>query len=185
MLAHSDRIRHSSSSNNHHNEPVAVAGPMGIAADATVAIAADVPDFNGNPSCYRASSIDKTALNLPNGLTVSPPQPQHTATKRGRMPDASKFNRSNRKSKNCATFYFKHSDTDGETRGWSTHASESMNATSEEDEWVYKNDRADTTPKNAAGGDSSDENSKTNASAKADDIMDPVSFWLILNSVHN
>lgn len=46
------------------------------------------------------------------------------ATKRTRQPDSSKFNRSNRKSKNCAIFYFKHLDTDGENKGWSTQASE-------------------------------------------------------------
>lgn len=34
--------------------------------------------------------------------------------------DTSKFNRSNRKSKNCAIFYFKHLDTDNETSGAGT-----------------------------------------------------------------
>ncbi|KAH8372507.1 hypothetical protein KR093_011838, partial [Drosophila rubida] len=36
--------------------------------------------------------------------------------------DTSKFNRSNRKSKNCAIFYFKHLDTDNETSGAGTDA---------------------------------------------------------------
>lgn len=125
------------------------ARPMGIAADATVAIEADVPDCNGNPSCCQQSTTKANVKPLPKQCTagvvpvnVHPKQQQpaqHSGTKRQRMPDVSKFNRSNRKSKNCATFYFKHSDTDGETRDWSTPASESINATSEEDEWVYKN----------------------------------------------
>lgn len=51
------------------------------------------------------------------------------ATKRTRQPDASKFNRSNRKSKNCAIFYFKHLDTDGENKDWSSQASEASEVT--------------------------------------------------------
>lgn len=38
----------------------------------------------------------------------------HTVIKRPKKIDISKFNRSNRKSKNCAIFYFKHLDTDNE-----------------------------------------------------------------------
>lgn len=41
---------------------------------------------------------------------------QRTPQKRLRSIDSSKFNRSARKSKNCATFYFKHLDTDGENQ---------------------------------------------------------------------
>lgn len=41
---------------------------------------------------------------------------QRTPQKRLRPVDTSKFNRSARKSKNCATFYFKHLDTDGENQ---------------------------------------------------------------------
>ncbi|XP_030081642.1 uncharacterized protein LOC111601126 [Drosophila hydei] len=66
--------------------------------------------------------------------------------------DTSKFNRSNRKSKNCAIFYFKHLDTDNETSGAGTdpagedheveRASEilkSADASSDDDDegWLY------------------------------------------------
>ncbi|XP_037950982.1 putative uncharacterized protein DDB_G0277255 [Teleopsis dalmanni] len=59
--------------------------------------------------------------------------------------DISKFNRSNRKSKNCAIFYFKHLDTDNETNyGLSSSAShtsdllKSADASSDDDEgWLY------------------------------------------------
>lgn len=75
-----------------------------------------------------------------------PPTPskQMAGVKRQRKVDnATKFNRSNRESKNCGTFYFKHSDTEPETgsikhnggNDWS-----SQDATSEvcsEEEWEY------------------------------------------------
>uniref|UniRef100_A0A4Y0BIE4 KASH domain-containing protein n=2 Tax=Anopheles funestus TaxID=62324 RepID=A0A4Y0BIE4_ANOFN len=70
--------------------------------------------------------------------------------KRTKVSDSSKFNRSNRKSKNCATFYFKHRDTDSELNKDSserTKSDESSPSTSSpsasssegDDEWVYNN----------------------------------------------
>uniref|UniRef100_A0A182M7P2 Uncharacterized protein n=1 Tax=Anopheles culicifacies TaxID=139723 RepID=A0A182M7P2_9DIPT len=70
--------------------------------------------------------------------------------KRSKVSDSSKFNRSNRKSKNCATFYFKHRDTDSELNKDSserTKSDESSPSTSSpsasssegDDEWVYNN----------------------------------------------
>ncbi|XP_050076408.1 klarsicht protein isoform X2 [Anopheles maculipalpis] len=70
--------------------------------------------------------------------------------KRSKVSDSSKFNRSNRKSKNCATFYFKHRDTDSELNKDSserTKSDESSPGTSSpsasssegDDEWVYNN----------------------------------------------
>lgn len=63
-----------------------------------------------------------------------------TVIKRPRKPiDLSKFNRSNRKSKNCATFYFKHHDTDSDRQmvsGASGTEDKSQEETSEE-EWTY------------------------------------------------
>lgn len=77
------------------------------------------PDCNGNSS-YNDDSI---AVNeLDHCVTTTPVK--SGAIKRTRQPDASKFNRSNRKSKNCAIFYFKHLDTDGENKDWSSQASE-------------------------------------------------------------
>jgi plasmid rolling circle replication initiator protein Rep len=46
-------------------------------------------------------------------LVISP-KISNTVVKRPKKIDISKFNKSNRKSKNCAIFYFKHMDTDTE-----------------------------------------------------------------------
>lgn len=96
---------------------------------------------------------------------------QRTPQKRLRSVDSSKFNRSARKSKNCATFYFKHLDTDGENQiggGLSSQNDEDglseeplsndenlldnelteLVATSEEDEedeWLYTNNKFNST----------------------------------------
>lgn len=72
------------------------------------------------------------------------PCKQTAGVKRQRKVDATKFNHSNRESKNCGTFYFKHSDTEPETGGMQNNCNDcsSQDANSEvysEDEWVYKN----------------------------------------------
>lgn len=140
--------------------------------------AVSLADCNGNASSFQSTitaQISVTGNVAPVSPVASSTVASNTtppsATKRFRQPDASKFNRSNRKSKNCATFYFKHSDTDGDAKGWSTQASEvgfvcmflnrigkskhldfkfqSVNATSEEDEWFYSNkpnNRSDDSP---------------------------------------
>lgn len=66
---------------------------------------------------------------------------QQTALKRPRKSDSSKFNRSNRKSKNCAIFYFKHLDTDPETQQESGWTSQDANSElcSEDDQWFFTN----------------------------------------------
>lgn len=73
-----------------------------------------------------------------------PPTPskQMAGVKRQRKVDATKFNRSNRESKNCGTFYFKHSDTEPETgstknngNDWSSQATSEV--CSDEEEWEY------------------------------------------------
>lgn len=71
------------------------------------------------------------------------PIKQNSALKRSRKPDSTKFNRSNREAKNCATFYFKHSDTEPETgsgnnngNDWSSQDASEINS---EDEWFYSN----------------------------------------------
>ncbi|KAH8302280.1 hypothetical protein KR044_004776, partial [Drosophila immigrans] len=68
-------------------------------------------DLNKSPTVLRKSSSSATTT-MAAGTT-----PSH----RGHN-DNSKFNRSNRKSKNCAIFYFKHLDTDNETSGAGTDA---------------------------------------------------------------
>lgn len=100
---------------------------------------------------------------------------QRTPQKRLRSVDSSKFNRSARKSKNCATFYFKHLDTDGENQigGFSSQNDEpdegedgaivlgndtssgdlksneedddNAMATSDEEEWLYTNNKFNST----------------------------------------
>lgn len=125
----------------------------------------DPADVNGNPT-----PINDT---INNGLETSAtaifscsqqhspksmsPTKTNVACKRSRQTataDASKFNRSNRKSKNCAIFYFKHLDTDTENKDdeWSSQVESSEGVfnkstigTSEddeeedEDEWFYTN----------------------------------------------
>lgn len=73
-----------------------------------------------------------------------PPTPskQMAGVKRQRKVDATKFNRSNRESKNCGTFYFKHSDTEPETGSIKHNGNDwsSQDATSElcsDEEWEY------------------------------------------------
>lgn len=78
-------------------------------------------DCNGNSNYNDDGS---TARNDVPAQCVNTTPVKSGAIKRTRQPDASKFNRSNRKSKNCAIFYFKHLDTDGENKDWSSQASE-------------------------------------------------------------
>lgn len=68
------------------------------------------------------------------------PSKQMAGVKRQRKVDATKFNRSNRESKNCGTFYFKHSDTEPESGSIKHNDWSSQDATSEvcsEEEWEY------------------------------------------------
>lgn len=104
-------------------------------------------DNNGNPLNLSNKSEEMTQ-NKMNDLygTKSaslPPTPskQMAGVKRQRKVDATKFNRSNRESKNCGTFYFKHSDTEPETGSIKQNDWSSQDATSEvcsdEEEWEY------------------------------------------------
>ncbi|XP_051157473.1 klarsicht protein isoform X2 [Leptopilina boulardi] len=68
-----------------------------------------------------------------------------TPLRRKGFEETAPFNTSNRKSKNCATFYFKHRDTDSEADG-SVEMEESSNVVdvvSSEDEWTYTNSRTE------------------------------------------
>ncbi|XP_066591099.1 klarsicht protein isoform X2 [Prorops nasuta] len=51
--------------------------------------------------------------------------------------EAASFNTSDRKSRNCATFYFKHLDTDSEADRCAAAESSSVQEDSSEDEWTY------------------------------------------------
>lgn len=80
-------------------------------------------NYNDEPAAIRDDVLGQCIA------TITPVK--SGATKRTRQLDASKFNRSNRKSKNCAIFYFKHLDTDGENKDWSSQASEASEV------WIY------------------------------------------------
>ncbi|CAK1593744.1 unnamed protein product [Parnassius mnemosyne] len=58
-----------------------------------------------------------------------------TVVKRKKPVDTSKFNQSDRKSKNCATFYFRHHDTDSDGRQMIETDEKSQE--SSEEEWTY------------------------------------------------
>lgn len=58
--------------------------------------------------------------------------------------DFSKFNRSNRKSKNCAIFYYKHVDTDNDQKTDNERPIVSSEASEEEELWEYANAFDDT-----------------------------------------
>lgn len=111
-----------------------------------------VADFNGNPNLeiskmtlvtnrnnmqqpMNGSGAGTDGTSLPNT-----PLKKSTPIKRlPRRPESSKFNRSVVKSKNCATYYFKHMDTDPDsapTTDWSQDASDVY---SEEEHWIYSN----------------------------------------------
>ncbi|EDW76733.2 uncharacterized protein Dwil_GK20119 [Drosophila willistoni] len=76
----------------------------------SIAVAVITPNShgNGNANSNNANGSNST---YHNDLTKSP----SVLRKSRHHNDTSKFNRSNRKSKNCAIFYFKHLDTDNET----------------------------------------------------------------------
>lgn len=120
-----------------------------------------IADFNGNPNLEISKmtlvtnrngmqqqingggdggGADTEATSLPNT-----PLKNSTPIKRSRRPKSSKFNRSVVNSKNCATYYFKHMDTDPDsaptTDGWSSQ--DCSDIYSEEEQWIYTNGNDD------------------------------------------
>lgn len=100
-------------------------------------------NHNENPIM---ETINSSELILSNTIRSLPTTP--CKQNRQRKHDATKFNNSNRESKNCATFYFKHSDTEPETgnmqnscNDWSSQDANSE-VYSEDDQWVYSNGNA-------------------------------------------
>lgn len=87
--------------------------------------------------------IIQTSKSISGSLSLpTTPVKQQSALKRSRKTDSSKFNRSNRKSKNCAIFYFKHLDTDPETQqesGWTSSQDANSELYSEDDQWFFTN----------------------------------------------
>ncbi|XP_061513925.1 klarsicht protein isoform X1 [Anopheles gambiae] len=110
---------------------------------------------NNNASVNGAAIVPKERQtgkgSLSNAKSSSPIGSSSGKQKRSKVSDSSKFNRSNRKSKNCATFYFKHLDTDSELNKDSSErtksdassspgtSSPSASSSEGDDEWVYNN----------------------------------------------
>ncbi|XP_055636400.1 klarsicht protein isoform X2 [Toxorhynchites rutilus septentrionalis] len=125
-------------------------------------------NFNGDASSQplkKAPSEQKQLVRSTGG--------QQGKQKRNKINDLSKFNRSTRKSKNCATFYFKHLDTDSELNKDSSERTKSEESTSssEGDEWVYNN---------GSGG---DEGGVQEGEASQDSGSDPVQATESSNAV--
>ncbi|XP_045779102.1 uncharacterized protein LOC123876796 isoform X1 [Maniola jurtina] len=70
---------------------------------------------------------------IPKEIIKTPP----TVVKRKKPVNTSRFNQSDRKSKNCATFYFRHHDTDSDRQMIETD--EKSQEESSEEEWTYVN----------------------------------------------
>lgn len=111
------------------------------------------------------------------GAPESPKGKGLTPQKRSRKVDISKFNRSNRKSKNCAIFYFRHLDTDGEQKGFSSQGSEAFKSSepSTDEEWYYTNN----------GGGGEEENNEASNGNHHDDHDDeePPNHTLVSSAV--
>ncbi|CAH2054707.1 unnamed protein product, partial [Iphiclides podalirius] len=65
-----------------------------------------------------------------------PPRTPPTVVKRKKPVNTSKFNQTDRKSRNCATFYFRHHDTDSDGRQM-VETDEKSQEESSEEEWTY------------------------------------------------
>lgn len=118
------------------------------AATSANVVVAGGADSNGNPNL----EISKMTLvtngngqcNNGTGSLPSTPLKESTPIKRQRQRRApnSKFNRSVVNSPNCATYYFKHADTDPSdaavTDEWSS-SQEVSDSMSEQESWVYEN----------------------------------------------
>ncbi|XP_041982740.1 uncharacterized protein LOC121735849 isoform X2 [Aricia agestis] len=76
--------------------------------------------------------VDGVELNSPMKNDIKAKTPP-TVIKRKKPVDSSKFNQSDRKSKNCATFYFRHHDTDSDRQMVDDKSQEE----SSEEEWTY------------------------------------------------
>lgn len=116
--------------------PLAPLSPPIVSLDDSLNMEDVETDHNGNMDLSITSN---------NTLTNETPK---TVIKRPRNKDFSKFNRSNRKSKNCAIFYYKHVDTDTEqtNRKLAENGDEafvSSEPTSDEEQWDYSSAKID------------------------------------------
>ncbi|XP_032456346.1 uncharacterized protein LOC100679702 isoform X2 [Nasonia vitripennis] len=103
-------------------------------------------------SMTTTTSIEQSCDEIDAGMNDAPKPvalPANDSPKRRRtdIDEAALFNTSNRKSKNCATFYFKHMDTDSEadsnvSSNGAAHQHPAIDESSEE-EWTYTSSRMD------------------------------------------
>lgn len=84
-----------------------------------------------NPAMIDVSEVDGPSHDLVKNPTIL----QDVAKRRKIFDESSSFNTSDRKSKNCATFYFKHRDTDSEVDR--TYDNDFEQNDSSEGEWTY------------------------------------------------
>lgn len=84
-------------------------------------------------------SVKKSASKTPSPVKEKPSPAKTSPIVVRRLKDFSKFNRSNRKSKNCAIFYYKHIDTDiDQIKGDENNDSEpSVSSSGDEEVWEY------------------------------------------------
>uniref|UniRef100_A0A182IYL1 Uncharacterized protein n=1 Tax=Anopheles atroparvus TaxID=41427 RepID=A0A182IYL1_ANOAO len=160
--------------NNNNNASIESSLSVGYdLVDGTALLSSTLDTVNNNGASVNGVSVPKAQNTVVNGAEpqasprdlVSTPKLKSTSPKgvqkakgsavthkqkRSKVSDSSKFNRSNRKSKNCATFYFKHLETDSELNKDSSERTKSEDssagtssatASSSEgdDEWVYNN----------------------------------------------
>lgn len=105
-------------------------------------------DHNGNPpmeSLNVSEHITSNSTTVQTKSTSLPTTPCKQSMKRPRKTDATKFNHSDRESKNVGTFYFRHPDTEPETDSAPNNCNDcsSQDANSEvyseDDQWIYTN----------------------------------------------
>uniref|UniRef100_A0A182JWQ3 Uncharacterized protein n=1 Tax=Anopheles christyi TaxID=43041 RepID=A0A182JWQ3_9DIPT len=144
--------------NNNHNHNTTIESEKSLIGcdlvDGTALLSSTLDTVNNNgTTIVKEHSTDRHVGNgssLRNNVKASSPIGSSGKQKRPKVSDSSKFNRSNRKSKNCATFYFKHLDTDSELNKDSSErtksdasspgtSSPSASSSEGDDEWVYNN----------------------------------------------
>ncbi|XP_045454523.1 uncharacterized protein LOC123663925 [Melitaea cinxia] len=107
-------------------------------ADARVPSVEDVDTRHTDQTVPHGDQIDGVNTNDCHNMKERTPivmKTPPTVVKRKKPVDTSKFNQSDRKSKNCATFYFRHHDTDSDRQMIETD--EKSQEESSEEEWTY------------------------------------------------
>ncbi|XP_070493132.1 klarsicht protein isoform X2 [Chironomus tepperi] len=134
-----ENINFSSSKPDNNNEVGARDIPSDIDADSE-----DSPDemeciaLKGS-DCVDSKTVPIISPKISNNYIEETENSFNTPKVVRRSKDISKFNRSNRKSKNCAIFYYKHVDTDNDQVTNNENEQNLASETSEEEIWEYAN----------------------------------------------